>query len=48
MLEEIDDFNNKASGNYRDKGMTHCSNCGRKFLPESYLKHKKNCAMING
>jgi hypothetical protein len=28
--------------------MVQCLNCGRKFLEESYLKHKKNCILING
>ena len=28
--------------------MVQCPNCGRKFIEESYNKHKKNCVMING
>lgn len=28
--------------------MVQCPNCGRKFVAESYMKHKKNCALING
>lgn len=28
--------------------MVQCPNCNRKFLPESFLKHKKNCVLING
>ena len=28
--------------------MVQCPNCGRRFLEASYLKHKKNCVMLNG
>ena len=28
--------------------MVECLNCGRKFIEASYLKHKKNCQLING
>lgn len=28
--------------------MVECPNCKRKFIYESYQKHKKNCVMING
>lgn len=47
-LEEIEAFNNEASKNYRDKAMVSCENCGRRFIEQSYHKHKKNCALING
>lgn len=28
--------------------MVECPNCKRKFIYESFQKHKKNCVMING
>jgi hypothetical protein len=28
--------------------MVQCENCKRKFLPESYKRHAKNCKLING
>jgi hypothetical protein len=28
--------------------MVACLNCGRRFFAESYVKHKKNCVLING
>jgi hypothetical protein len=33
---------------YREKAMVVCLNCGRRFFAESYVKHKKNCVLING
>ena len=47
-LEEIEQFNNRATTDYRDKAMVQCPNCGRKFIETSYLRHKKNCVLING
>lgn len=46
--EEIEEFNQHANGNYRDNAMVQCENCKRKFFADSYLKHKKNCVLING
>jgi hypothetical protein len=33
---------------YREKAMVECLNCGRRFFTDSYVKHKKNCVLING
>lgn len=47
-LEEINEFNERATENYRNKALVQCRNCKRKFLPESYQRHLKNCKLING
>jgi transcription elongation factor Elf1 len=46
--EEIERFNERATENYREKGMAECDNCGRKFFFEQMAKHRKNCELING
>ena len=47
-LEEINQFNERATENYRNKALVQCQNCKRKIFPESYQRHAKNCKLING
>lgn len=44
----MEDFNSRATFNYRQHGMAECSNCGRRFFDEQLEKHRKNCVLING
>ena len=40
---DADAFNAKQYENYNDKALVPCDGCGRTFLPDSLLRHKKGC-----
>lgn len=44
----MDEYNNAAFDNYNEKALVPCPNCGRTFLPDSLVKHRKACDKLSG
>ena len=44
---DIKIYNDQAFQQFNDKALIPCINCGRTFLPESFVHHEKACTKSN-